>query len=106
MIRARYTAEGNTHTLTVRGHASYGEYGKDIVCAGVSALVQALIGWAENKPYIIECVDVNEKNGEVLIECQGGEDVAAVFYMTAIGVEMIADSYPEHVDIDIIGIDD
>lgn len=105
MIKARYTAEGDTHTLTVRGHANYDKYGKDIVCAGVSALVQALIGWAENKPYIIECV-VNEKNGEVLIECQGGEDVAAVFYMTAIGVELIAEAYPQHVDIEIIGIDD
>lgn len=106
MIRARYTADGNTHTLTVRGHANYGEYGKDIVCAGVSALIQALIGWAENKPYIIECVSIDDKNGEVLIECQGEEDVAAVFYMTAIGIEQIAEAYPQHVYIEIIGIDD
>ena len=106
MIKARYTAEGNTHTLTVLGHAGYAEYGKDIVCAGVSALVQALIGWAENKPHTIECVSVDEKSGEVIIECQGNEDVAAVFYMTAIGIEQISEAYPQHVDIEIIGIDD
>lgn len=106
MIRARYTAEGNTHTLSVHGHARYGEYGKDIVCAGVSALVQALLGWAENKPYIIECVSVDPKDGEVIIECQGNEDVAAVFLMTALGIEQIADDYPQHVDIEIIGIAD
>ena len=106
MIRARYTADGSTHTLTVHGHANYGEYGKDIVCAGVSALVQALIGWAENKPYIIECISVDDRGGEVLIECQGEEDVAAVFLMTALGIEQIADDYPQHVDIEIIGIAD
>lgn len=106
MIKARYIAEGNTHTLTVLGHANYAEYGKDIVCAGVSALVQALIGWAENNPHVIECVSVDDKSGEVIIECQGDEDVAAVFYMTAIGMEQIAEAYPNHVDIDIIGVAD
>ena len=105
MIKARYTAEGNTHTLSVRGHANYDEYGKDIVCAGVSALVQALMGWIENKPYITaDCT--RSDGGEITIECQGDDDVASVFYMTAIGVEQIATNYPQHVQIDIIGIDD
>ena len=36
MIRASC---GGAH-LTVRGHAGYGEYGKDIVCAAASALVR------------------------------------------------------------------
>lgn len=40
MIRASC---GGAH-LTVRGHAGYGEYGKDIVCAAASALVYALAG--------------------------------------------------------------
>ena len=106
MIRARYTAEGNTHLLSVQGHANYGRYGSDIVCAGISALVQALIGWAENKPYIIECMSIDDKNGEVIIECQGGEDVAAAFYITAIGIEQIAQGYPRHALIEIIGTDD
>lgn len=29
--------------ITVSGHAGYDEHGRDIVCAGVTALVQALI---------------------------------------------------------------
>lgn len=106
MIRAVYTAEGNTHTLTVLGHANYDKYGKDIVCAGVSALVQALIGWIENNPYCAECVSIDDKSGEVIISCEGEQDVAAVFYLTAIGVEQIAENYPQHVQIDIIGTDD
>ena len=106
MVRAKYTVNENTHTLIVLGHANYGEYGKDIVCAGVSALVQALIGWIEENYWKAECISVDPKEGEVLIACDGGEDVAAVFYMASIGLLQIADSYPDHVQIDIIGIAD
>ena len=106
MVRAKYTADENTHILTVLGHANYGEYGKDIVCAGVSALVQALIGWIEENCYKGNCISIDTKQGEVIISCEGGEDIAAVFYMTAIGLMQIADSYPDHVQIDIIGLDD
>lgn len=106
MITAKYTVEENTHTLVVLGHANYDEYGKDIVCAGVSALVQALIGWLENNSWKVDCVSVDEQSGEVIISCDGGDDTASVFYMTAIGLEQIANSYPDHVQIDIIGIDD
>ena len=104
MIQAKYTAEGNVHTLAVNGHARYAEYGKDIVCAGVSSLVQALIGYAENHPHIIECISIED--GDVLISCNGGTEIAAVFYMTAIGLEQISNQYPAHVQIDIIGVAD
>ena len=106
MVRAKYAAEENTHTLTVVGHANYDEYGKDIVCAGISALVQALIGWIEENYWKTECIRADAKEGEVIISCEGGEDTAAAFYMTAIGLGQIAYSYPDHVQIDIIGIAD
>lgn len=106
MVRAKYTVEENTHTLVVLGHANYDEYGKDIVCAGVSALVQALIGWIEENYYRADCISVDTKEGEVIISCEGGKDLAAVFYMASIGLEQIATSYPDHVQIDIIGLAD
>ena len=34
------TAEYNEKKLRVQGHALYAPYGKDIVCAGISAVVQ------------------------------------------------------------------
>lgn len=106
MVRAKYTVDDNTHTLVVLGHANYDEYGRDIVCAGVSALVQALIGWIEENHYKAECISIDPKIGEVIISCEGGEDIAAIFYMTSIGLMQIADSYPDHVQIDIIGLAD
>ena len=106
MVRAKYTAEENTHTLVLLGHANYDEYGKDIVCAGVSALVQALMGWIEENYWKVECISIDPKEGEVIISCEGGEDTAAVFHMTALGLAQIANSYPDHVEIDIIGLAD
>lgn len=101
MVKARYTVEDNTHTLTVTGHANYAEYGKDIVCAGVSALVQALIGWIEENYDKANCISVDAKNGEVIISCEGNDELSAVFNMTTIGLEQLSYSYPDHVQIDI-----
>jgi uncharacterized protein YsxB (DUF464 family) len=106
MVRAKYTVDESTHTLVVLGHANYDEYGKDIVCAGVSALVQALIGWIEENSYKVNCISIDTKDGELIISCDGGEDIAAVFSMVSLGLEQIADCYPDHVQIDIIGIAD
>ena len=106
MVKAKYTIEENTHTLVVLGHANYAEYGKDIVCAGVSAIVQALIGWIEENYYKANCISVSPKEGEVIISCEGGEDIAAIFNMASIGLTQIADSYPDYVQIDIIGTAD
>ena len=96
MIKARYTAEGGKHTLSIKGHANYGENGKDIVCAGVSALVQALMEWVENNPYTADCVTIDDRTGEIIIACEGGEDVSAVFEMATIGLGQISRAYPDH----------
>ena len=100
MISAKYTIEGNKHTLIVSGHANYAEYGKDIVCAGASALVQALIGWIDDADCMVECIDRDHVNNEVIVSCFGGKSVEAVFTMAYIGLEQIAESYPNHLQIE------
>ncbi len=106
MIIARYDRDGETHTLSVDGHAGYAQKGQDIVCAGVSAIVYALLGWLENNSEYAGFVSIDDNNGEVIISCEGGENVSAVFYMAAIGIEQIQNMYPAHVEIQIVGIDD
>lgn len=45
MIRITVAREGDTHTLTITGHAGAAPKGQDIVCAWVSAVYQtALLG--------------------------------------------------------------
>lgn len=101
MVKATYRVNGDVHTLTVLGHANYAPYGQDIVCAGVSALVQALIGWIEENYYKAECISVDHNEGEVIVSCAGGDDVASVFQMAFIGLGQIADVYQDYVQIDI-----
>ena len=44
-VEIRTDSEGLIQEFTVKGHAGFDEYGKDIVCAAVSAVVQtAVIG--------------------------------------------------------------
>ena len=42
MTQVRYDRVGNSFLLACQGHAGYAEKGKDIVCAGISALCGAL----------------------------------------------------------------
>lgn len=106
MIIAKYERDGELHNLSVNGHAGYAVKGQDIVCAGVSAIVYALIGWLENNAECTEFVSIDEGSGEVVIACEGDDKVATVFYMAAIGIENIQTTYPAHVAIDIVGIAD
>ena len=99
MIIAKYTIEKKKHTLVVLGHANYAEYGKDIVCAGASALVQALIGWVDDSYCEVECISMDKINNEIIVSCIGGKDVEAAFSMAFIGLEQIANSYPNHLQI-------
>lgn len=103
MITVYYAREGDEHELTITGHAGYAAHGQDIVCAGVSAIAFALLGYLE------ECEDEIDdlegpvvENGRVYICCTGKEKTANAFRMAVVGLRQIADSYPDHVDIQIV----
>lgn len=106
MIRALYRKEDKAHLLMMNGHAQYARHGEDIVCAGASSVLYALLGWLENHSEDLEYVHADVHAGDVKIACEGGDKTAAVFEMTAIGLLQLADSYPDHVAIDIVGLAD
>ena len=80
----------------VTGHANYAEYGKDIVCSAVSALLQTFIASVEEFT-----------EDQLTTELTAG--YAAVFYKNLsesaeilldsffLGVSMIANEYPKYV---------
>ena len=43
MIKINVSAESGQMTIEVKGHAMYGAHGRDIVCAGVSAILQTAV---------------------------------------------------------------
>lgn len=96
MIRINYCREGDRHRLAVDGHAGYAPAGSDIVCAGVSAISFALLG------YLQQCeveAEISGGGGSLTIDCRGGELVAGAFDMALTGWLQIAKNYPQCVEV-------
>lgn len=97
MIRASYSHGGKVHRLTIDGHAGYAPQGSDIVCAGVSALAYALVGYLEG----VDGSFFNSQPGHLVIECKNGKHVHTAFEVTVTGIRQLADAYPDNVTFDM-----
>lgn len=95
MIEVFSHRNGGKYRVYVKGHADYAP-GNDIVCAGVSALVGALVGYAR-KNSACRHLRCNVQPGEVFLSCRGGLGVG--FDMIVGGLAAIAASYPDHVRV-------
>lgn len=85
-------------SITITGHANYAEPGKDIVCAGVSTLVQTLIQSVEE--LTTDQIQYDMKPGEVHIKFWCLSDpTRALVSAFFIGVKLIAGSYPDNVKL-------
>ena len=84
--------------ITVSGHANYAEAGKDIVCAGVTALVQGLIRSMESLTRDQIQYDITPGRADIYYGnlSEAGELLVDSFF---IGVCQIADEFSEHVNI-------
>lgn len=87
--------------LAVEGHANYAPHGEDIVCAGISALFQTLV-------VSLEALTDQEDGqwhyclgpGNSYIEYENGDEKQQLLIRSFIlGAGLIADSYPEYVEI-------
>ena len=105
MVRVKLMTDltGKIIAFEVRGHASYAEHGQDIVCAGTSAVTQtAVLG--------LECFT----GGEVKLIIEEGylycalkdtlsradrEQANLILTTMALGLEMIAQGYPQNLQI-------
>lgn len=100
MIRVYYARDGNAHELSIDGHADYAERGQDIVCAGVSALAQALLGWLDQcSQYVTELQGPVVQQGRLWVNCRGNKKVTIAFQVMLMGMKQIADAYPNHVEL-------
>lgn len=84
--------------ITIEGHAGYAPSGQDIVCAGISTLVQNLIQSIEDLctdeiSYHLKPGWVDIKHGDLSAKAQVLVDS---FF---IGCYMIAERYPDHVKV-------
>lgn len=88
-----------TGGISVKGHANYAPHGQDIVCAAVSTLAQTLIAsieelTADEIQYVIQPGTVDIKFGDL------SEESNLLIDSFFVGVQGIANAYPENVVIE------
>lgn len=102
------TIQYDRRALSVRisGHAGSGEYGRDLVCAAVSALAATLAQNVEDMAASGKLgrysVSLNSGNGDIRCEPKPGSRREAVVLFEAIctGFDAIAKQYPENVSFE------
>lgn len=88
-----------TGGISVKGHANYAPHGQDIVCAAISTLAQTLIAsieelTADEIQYVIQPGTVDIKFGDL------SEESNLLIDSFFVGVQGIANAYPENVVIE------
>lgn len=84
--------------ITVSGHAEYAEIGKDIVCAGVTALVQELIRSIEDLTSDQIQYDITPGRADIYFRdlSEAGELLVDSFFL---GICLIADDFPDYIKL-------
>jgi len=101
MIKIKiYCIEKEFKSIEVKGHANAAEYGKDIVCSGVSAVIfggLANIQNEENYKY-----EIDEKKGYFFIESNGKNSSHDKIVLETIiaSLKKIENEYPKNVHIE------
>lgn len=94
MIEVRIRPE----RIEISGHAGYAEPGKDIVCAGVTALTQTLIQSIEN--LTDDEIEYRISPGKVEVEYRNlSEKSKTLVDSFFVGICLIAEEFPEHVKV-------
>ena len=93
-------------TLVASGHAGGGPKGQDIICAGVSALTQALLFTIQDAEKRGRCAlewSIDEDSGELKIKVRPYSgyyvEIRAYFRVIMTGLKHIAKVYPENIKI-------
>ena len=98
MISVNVTFIGkDVKTLIVSGHANYDKYGKDIVCAGVSAVVTGGINALEDEIKNIEII--NEENVLGVNIINSNEKIQIILNTILVQLQTIENSYNKFIKI-------
>ena len=89
--------DGNVKSLTVSGHANYDDYGKDIVCAGVSAIATGGVNALDKYSEFVKCDLVD---GTIIIDVIKFEHDSQIILKTLLTqLETIEQSYKKYIKI-------
>lgn len=85
-------------SILIDGHAGYAEIGKDIVCAGVTALIQTFISSIEGLTNDKIQYDISPGRADIHFKdlSERGNLLVDSFFS---GICLIADDFPEYIKI-------
>lgn len=84
--------------IVITGHANYSSPGTDIVCAAVSMLSQNLINSLDHLTDAEIMTTIRSGYIEIVIK-ESAEGVQLLVDSFFIGMEMLAEAYPNHVKV-------
>lgn len=100
--------DGKTgYEVKAKGHAGAGRYGQDIVCAAVSCLMQTLANEVEEaaRAGLVALGAVAHGEGWMKVEvtptCESCDMVEAWVELVQDGLDALAESYPENVELEV-----
>ena len=106
MLRAIFTADDDSITLMVNGHAGQADIGHDIVCSSCSILTymvaqivksEAKEGSMRGKPVVML------NSGNAVISCEPKpekyNEILHAFYCAEVGYTLLAHNYPQFVEL-------
>jgi uncharacterized protein YsxB (DUF464 family) len=99
MVKVRVELKSDVIKITLEGHAGYSKKGEDVVCAGISGVIQFL------GIYFFNIANVGNdfvfKNGYGYIEVPYSEENKKLIEAFVEYVNMVGKSYPGTLDIDV-----
>jgi len=91
--------------LNASGHSGYAESGQDIVCAGISSIIQTAILGIKNLYKIDILKSINEESGELAMELPNeldekkDKEIQVILGTMLVGLNDLAQSYPQNITI-------
>lgn len=87
--------------VTITGHAQSDEYGKDLVCAGVSAIATGICNTIAEKGYLEKKMcSIELKNGNIMIDVLSDDETLQVILETLdISLRSFEEDYHQFIKI-------
>lgn len=107
VMRTVWNDEKISYEVKAKGHAGAGKYGQDIVCAAVSCLMQTLANEVEEaaRAGLVALGAVAHGEGWMRVEvtptCESCNTVEAWVELVQDGLDALAESYPENVELEV-----
>lgn len=107
MMRTVWNDGKTGYEVKAKGHAGAGKYGQDIVCAAVSCLMQTLANEVEEaaRAGLVALGAVAHGEGWMRVEvtptCESCDMVEAWVELVQDGLDALAESYPENVELEV-----